>query len=74
VKRTLETTGRAITFTTIVLTAGFFSFMFASMSNLVKLGFATGFAVIVAFLADIVLAPALLVLTRRGGAVAVAQK
>ena len=74
VKSTLETTGRAITFTTIVLTAGFFSFTFSGMSNLVKLGFATGFAVIVALLADIVLAPALLVLTRRGRTVAVAQK
>jgi predicted RND superfamily exporter protein len=74
VRRTLETTGRAITFTTIVLTVGFLSFMFSSMSNLVKLGFLTAFAVIAAFLADIVLAPALLVLTRRRRAVSVAQE
>jgi predicted RND superfamily exporter protein len=74
VKSTLETTGRAITFTTIVLTAGFLSFTFSSMSNLVKLGFLTAFAVIAAFLADIVLAPALLVLTRRKRAVAVARE
>ena len=62
VRRTLETTGRAILFTSIVLCAGFASFASSSMENLVTTALLTCFAIAAAFLADILLAPALMVL------------
>ncbi|TDI96901.1 MAG: patched family protein [Deltaproteobacteria bacterium] len=65
VHETLRTTGRALLFTTLVLAAGFFIYMFSSMNNLSDFGFLTGFCLLVAFLADILLAPALMVLVRR---------
>jgi predicted RND superfamily exporter protein len=58
--QTLQTTGRAMLFTSIVLAAGFFIQMLATVDNLTHTGALTGFAVIVAFLADVLLAPALL--------------
>ncbi len=65
VHETLRTTGRALLFTTLVLTAGFFIYMLSSMNNLSDFGFLTGFCLLVAFLADVLLAPALMVLVRR---------
>jgi len=62
VRRTLETTGRAILFTSIVLCAGFASFAWSSMANLVTTSVLTCFAIVAAFLADVALAPALMVL------------
>jgi len=64
-RRTLLTTGRAMLFTTLVLVAGFWVFMFASMNNLFNFGLLTGVTLIVALLADVLLAPALLTLTQR---------
>ncbi len=68
VRQTLETTGRAILVTSIVLCIGCFSFTFATMQNIVNLGFLTCIAISAALLADILLAPALLtlVLGQRG--------
>jgi predicted RND superfamily exporter protein len=62
VRRTLETTGRAILFTSIVLCAGFASFATSSMANLVTTAILTCFAIAAAFLADVLLAPALMIL------------
>jgi len=62
VRRTLETTGRALLFTSIVLFAAFLIYAFATMGNLINFGLLAAFAVASAFLADVVLAPALLVL------------
>ncbi len=64
--RTLQTTGRAMLFTSIVLSAGFFIQMLATVDNLTHTGALTGFAVIMAFFADVLLAPALLVAIERG--------
>ncbi len=61
---TLLTAGRAMLVTSVVLTLGFFIFMFATLNNLFSFGLLTGFTLITAFLADILLAPALLTLTR----------
>jgi predicted RND superfamily exporter protein len=61
VQSTLHTTGRAMLFTSIVLAAGWFIYMLATMGNLFNLGVFTGFAIIVAFLADVLLAPALMI-------------
>ncbi len=60
VRLTLLTTGRAMIVTTIVLSFGFFVFMFASMSNIFNFGLLTGIAIIIAVLADFFLVPAIM--------------
>lgn len=62
VRRTLHTAGRAMLTTTVVLSLGFFIFMFASMSNLFYFGLLTGVALLLALAADFLLAPALMTL------------
>lgn len=62
VRHTLQTAGRAMFTTTVVLSLGFFIFMFASMSNLFFFGLLTGIALILALAADFLLAPALMTL------------
>ena len=64
-RHTLETTGRAMLFTSIILCAGFLVYLFATMGNLRELGVFTGFAIAAAFLADVLVAPALMVVFRR---------
>jgi predicted RND superfamily exporter protein len=71
VRRTLKTTGRAMLFTSVVLACAFLIYAFATMENLVNMGLFTAFAIVSAFLADILLAPALLVLLERGREAAV---
>jgi predicted RND superfamily exporter protein len=61
----LETTGRALLFTSIVLTLGFLVFLFSTMGNLRNFGLLTAFAIGTAFLLDITATPALLVLVTR---------
>lgn len=65
VRRTLETTGQAMFFTTLILCCGFAVFAFAYMRNGVVFGSVTAVALGIALLADIVLAPALFVLASR---------
>jgi hypothetical protein len=62
VRQTLHTTGRAMLTTTVVLSLGFFIFMFAAMSNLFYFGLLTGLTLLLALAADFLLAPALLTL------------
>jgi predicted RND superfamily exporter protein len=67
---TLVTTGSALLFTSLVLGLGFGVFIAAYMVNIMWFGVLSSFAVAVAFLADITLAPALMMLVapkRRGG-------
>jgi len=59
VRQTMQTSGRAMLTTTVVLSLGFFLFMFASMKNLFHFGLLTGIALILALSADFFLAPAL---------------
>jgi predicted RND superfamily exporter protein len=66
VRETLETTGTAMLFTSVVLAAGFLVFTSAYMVNLAIFGLLCALATAVAFLADVTLAPALMVLVRRG--------
>jgi predicted RND superfamily exporter protein len=66
VRETLVTTGSAMVYTTLALAAGFFSFTVAQMSNIAAFGALTGFAALVALLADLLLAPALLSLVLGG--------
>jgi hypothetical protein len=65
VHETLQTTGRALLFTTLVLCTGFFLYMFSSMQNVFQFGFLTGLCLILALLANVLLAPALMVLVTR---------
>lgn len=60
VERTLSTAGRAMLTTSVVLSIGFFIFMFASMNNLFYFGLLAGSAVLLALAADLLLAPALM--------------
>jgi len=62
VRKTLETTGQALLYTSIVLSCGFAIYTQAYLTNLFYFGFLTSITIIFAFLADIVIAPALLML------------
>ena len=62
VRETLRTTGKALMITSLVLSCAFFINMFGTMYNLQDFGLLTGFCIIIAFLADVTLAPALMVL------------
>ena len=62
VRHTLHTAGRAMLVTSVVLATGFYIYMFASMKNVIQFGFLVGSAILLALLADFLLAPALMVL------------
>lgn len=62
VYRTLETTGSAMLVTTLVLGAGFGCFLLSTLTNMQHFGLLSAFAIIVAFLADLFVGPALLIL------------
>ena len=65
VERTMQTTGRALLFTSIALTMGFAVLLMSEMLNLRQVGALTTFAIAAAFLLDVTVTPALLVLTHR---------
>ncbi|MDF1881192.1 MMPL family transporter [Sulfurimonas sp. MAG313] len=62
VRLTLTGSGRAMLITTIVLSLGFFVYLFASMANLFNFGLIVGVAIIVALIADFFIGPALMAL------------
>jgi hypothetical protein len=67
VRRTLSTTGSALLFTSVVLTAGFLVLAgFGSMLNILVFGLFTALGIVIAFIADVFVAPALLVLVYSG--------
>jgi hypothetical protein len=53
--------------TSIVLSAGFFIYMFACMKNLFYFGLITGITIITALLADLLVTPALMALISQRG-------
>jgi len=63
VRQTLETTGAALLYTSLVLASGFAVMMLAYMSNAAQFGMLTCFATVAAFFADILISPALMVLS-----------
>ncbi|MEE8164991.1 MAG: efflux RND transporter permease subunit [Myxococcota bacterium] len=65
VEMTMATTGRALLFTSVILVAGFGVLSLSSMANLGNLGFMTAWAIALAFVLDVTVTPALLVLTHR---------
>jgi predicted RND superfamily exporter protein len=62
VQETLLTTGRAMLVTSLVLTVGFFVFVASDMKNLINFGMISGLAIMTALLADVILAPALMMI------------
>jgi len=60
VEQTLLTTGRALLVTTLVLTTGFLVYLMAFMKNIQIMGTICAFIVVMAFLADIMLVPAIM--------------
>ncbi len=62
----LQIAGQAVLYTTLMLGAGFFVFVFASMNNLFRFGLLTALAIVLALLADFLLAPALMQLIHGG--------
>ncbi|MGD9364424.1 MAG: efflux RND transporter permease subunit [Desulfobacteraceae bacterium] len=67
VDRTLQTTGRALLFTTLVLSTSFFMYNLASVSNISSMGNICGVIIIVALLADLLLTTALMTIVPIGG-------
>jgi predicted RND superfamily exporter protein len=63
---TMRTTGRALLFTTVVLTCAFSIYGFATAGTVVNFGLLSALAVLLAFFFDIFLSPALLALVYRG--------
>ena len=60
IETTLLGTGRAMLMTSVILTIGFFVYIFSQMQNISNFGIITGTVIIVALLADFLFAPALL--------------
>ena len=58
-------TARLALVTTVVLSIGFFIFAFATMSNIRNFGLLTGFTIVMALLADYLIAPALMVVVNK---------
>jgi len=65
IRETLTTTGSALLYTSLVLAGGFFVLTFASMVNTQRFGLLAASATLVAFAADVVVAPALMTLVTR---------
>ncbi len=63
IRLTLHSTGRAIFITSIVLSSGFFVFMFASMTNLFNFGLITGVTVLMAMLTNLTVTGSMMKLT-----------
>jgi predicted RND superfamily exporter protein len=65
IRRTLGSTGSALFVTTVVLTGSFLLSLLGHFNGMVHFGILAAFATIVAFLADVLVAPALVYLTTR---------
>lgn len=65
VRETLLSTGRAMLITTLVLSGGFFVLLLTTLKNFKIFGLFTGIIILLALLADFVLAPAIVMLMYR---------
>jgi len=65
ITRTLQHAGRAMLVTTIVLSIGFMTFTFSEIHNLINFGKLTAATIVLALVADFLVAPALLKVTHR---------
>jgi predicted RND superfamily exporter protein len=66
-EQTFFTTGKAMVITTLVLSLGFFAYLAAYMISVQNFGLLTGSVIIFALLADLLLAPALMVVVAKRG-------
>ncbi len=64
IQETLLNAGRAMLITTLILCSGFFAGIFATLKNLITFGICLGAIVIIALLADFILAPALMMVVK----------
>ncbi|TNF45050.1 MAG: RND transporter, partial [Epsilonproteobacteria bacterium] len=67
IEQTFFTTGKAMLITTIVLSLGFYAYMMANMISVQNFGLLTGTVIIMALLADLLLAPALMIVVAKRG-------
>jgi len=67
IEQTFYTTGKAMVITTIVLSLGFFAYMMANMISVQNFGLLTGSVIVLALLADLLLAPALMIVVAKRG-------
>jgi len=67
IEQTFFTTGKAMVITTIVLSLGFYAYMMANMISVQNFGLLTGSVIILALLADLLLAPALMIVAAKRG-------
>ena len=67
IEQTFFTTGKAMVITTIVLSLGFYAYMMANMISVQNFGLLTGSVIILALLADLLLAPALMIVVAKRG-------
>jgi len=67
IQQTFFTTGKAMVITTIVLSLGFYSYLMAQMISVQNFGLLTGTVIIMALLADLLLAPALMIIAAKRG-------
>ena len=59
IRKTFFTTGKAMVITSLILSLGFYAYIFASMSSVQNFGLLTGSVILFALLSDLLLAPAL---------------
>jgi predicted RND superfamily exporter protein len=67
IEQTFFTTGKAMVITTIVLSLGFYAYMFANMISVQNFGLLTGSVIVLALLGDLLLAPALMIVVAKRG-------
>jgi predicted RND superfamily exporter protein len=67
IEQTFFTTGKAMLITTIVLSLGFYSYLFGDMISVQNFGLLTGSVIVLALLADLLLAPALMIVVAKRG-------
>ncbi len=65
IEQTLQSTGRAMLITSIVLSIGFFIYTQSMTNNMTTFGFVTAMCIILALVATFLLAPALMVLVNK---------
>jgi len=67
IEHTFFTTGKAMVITTIVLSLGFYAYTMANMISVQNFGLLTGSVIVMALLADLLLAPALMIVAAKRG-------
>jgi predicted RND superfamily exporter protein len=67
IEQTFFTTGKAMVITTIVLSLGFYAYMFANMISVQNFGLLTGSVIVLALISDLLLAPALMMVVAKRG-------